>query len=98
MITVIVSFNVKSADIPAFVEATTEEARTSLKDPGVVQLDVLQASADAAHFVLHEVFETRAVGLQHLEMPHFKQWQNTIKPLLVEPSHAVAYEHVTSKA
>jgi quinol monooxygenase YgiN len=97
MLTVIVSFKVKPADIPVFIEATTEEARTSLKDPGVIQIDLLQASDEAAHFALHEVFATRAVGLQHLEMAHFKQWQSTIKPLLVEPAHAVAYEHVLPK-
>ena len=94
MITVIVSFNVRSEHVKAFVEATIEEVRTSLKDPGVIQIDVLRASNEPAHFVLHEVFETRAVGLQHLEMTHFKQWQSTIKPLLVESPHAVAYDYV----
>jgi (4S)-4-hydroxy-5-phosphonooxypentane-2,3-dione isomerase len=97
MLTVMVSFKVKSADIPAFIEATLEDARTSLKDPGVVQMDLLQASDDAAHLALHEVFESRAVGLQHLEMAHFKQWQSTVMPLQVEPPHAVAYEHVLPK-
>ena len=97
MLTVIVSFKVKSADIPAFVEATLEETRISLKDPGVVQIDLLQASEDAAHFAMHEVFESRAVGLQHLEMAHFKQWQSTVKPMQVEPPHAVAYERVLQK-
>jgi autoinducer 2-degrading protein len=98
MLTVIVSIKVKSEDVQAFVEATIEETRTSLKDPGVVQIDVLRASDNAAHFALHELFETRAVGLQHLEMAHFKQWQSTIKPMLVEPPHAVAYEHVFPKS
>ena len=97
MLTVIVSFNVKSADIPAFIAATLAEARTSLNDPGVVQMELLQASSDAAHLALHEVFESRPVGLQHLEMAHFKQWQDTIKPMLVEPSHAVAYDPVLPK-
>jgi quinol monooxygenase YgiN len=94
MLTVIVSFKVKSEDVQAFVAATLAETRTSLQDPGVVQMDLLRASEEAAHFALHEVFETRAVGLQHLEMAHFKQWQGTIQPLLVKPPHAVAYEHV----
>ena len=97
MITVIVSNGVKSEDIVTFVEATIEEVRTSLKDPGVIQIDVLRASDEPTHFALHEVFETRAVGLQHLEMPHFKQWQNRIKPLLAEPPHAVAYDYVFPK-
>jgi quinol monooxygenase YgiN len=48
--------------------------------------------------MMHEVFETRAIGLQHLEMTHFKQWQSTIKPMLVEPPHAVSYEHVIPKS
>lgn len=94
MLTVLVSIKVKSEYVIAFIDATIEETRTTLQDPGVVQIDVLQESDDAAHFTLHEVFATRAIGLQHLEMTHFKQWQSTIKPMLVEPPHAVSYEHV----
>ena len=98
MLTVLVSIKVRSEHVTAFIDATIEETRTSLKDPGVVQIDVLQDSNDAAHITLHEVFESRAVGLQHLEMAHFKQWQSTVKPMLVEPPHAVAYEHVFPKS
>ena len=98
MLTVLVSIKVRSEHVKAFIDATIEETRTSLQDPGVVQIDVLQDSNDAAHFAMHEVFETRAIGLQHLEMAHFKQWQSTVKPMLVEPPHAVTYEHVFPKS
>ena len=98
MLTVLVSFKVKSENLKAFIDATLEETRTTLQDPGVVQIDLLQESDDAAHFTLHEVFQSREVGLQHLEMAHFKQWQSTIKPMLVEPPHATAYEHVVAKS
>jgi quinol monooxygenase YgiN len=94
MLTVIVTFKVKPEHTVAFTEATVAETRTTLQDAGVIAVDVLQAHDEPAHFALHEVFESRAVGLAHLEMPHFKAWQQTIKPLLVEPPHAVAYEHV----
>ena len=94
MLTVLVSIQVKSEYVKAFIDATIEETRTSLQDPGVVQMDVLQESDTATHFTLHEIFETRAIGLQHLEMAYFKQWQSTIKPMLVEPPHAVSYEHI----
>jgi quinol monooxygenase YgiN len=97
MFTVLVSIKVKTENLKAFIEATIAETRTTLQDPGVVQVDVLQESDDAAHFTLHEVFQSREVGLQHLEMAHFKQWQSTIKPMLVEPPHATAYEHVFPK-
>ena len=98
MFTVLVSIQVKSEYVKAFIAATIEETRASLQDPGVVQDDFLQESDDAAHFILHEVFQTRAIGLQHLEMAHFKQWQTRIKPMLVEPPHAVTYEHVFPKS
>ena len=98
MLTVLVSIKVKSEYVKAFIDATIEETRTSLQDPGVVQDDFLQESDDAAHFILHEVFESREIGLQHLEMAHFKQWQSTVKPMLVEPPHAVTYEHIFPKS
>ena len=98
MLTVLVSFRVKSENLQAFIAATTEEARTTLLDSGVIQIELLQESDDAAHFTLHEVFQTREVGLQHLEMAHFRQWQSIIKPMLVVPPHAAAYEHVFPKS
>ncbi|MBI3914948.1 MAG: antibiotic biosynthesis monooxygenase [Chloroflexi bacterium] len=97
MLTVLVSIKIKSEHVKAFIAATIEETRTSLQDAGVVQFDILQESDDAAHFTLHEVYASREIGLQHLEMAHFKKWQSTIKPMLIEPPHAAAYEHVVAK-
>ena len=98
MLTVLVSIKVKSDQIQAFTDVTIAEVRASVQDQGVVGIDILQQSEDLAHFTLHEVFQSREVGLQHLEMAHFKQWQSTIKPMLVEPPHAAAYEHVFPKS
>jgi quinol monooxygenase YgiN len=49
MLTVLVSIQVKSEYVKAFIDATIEETRTSLQDPGVVQMDVLLESDDATH-------------------------------------------------
>ncbi len=98
MLTVLVSIRVKPEHIAAFTKATIEDTRASLQDAGVVRFDFIQQSDDPAHFILNEVYQTREDGLQHLETAHFKQWQSTIKPMLVEPPHAVTYEHVFPKS
>ncbi len=98
MLTVLVSIQVKPEHIAAFTKSTIEDVRASLKDAGVVRFDFIQQSDDTAHFILNEVYQTREIGLQHLETEHFKQWQSAIKPMLVEPPHAVTYEHVFPKS
>lgn len=94
MLTVLVSIQVKPEHLKAFTEATIEDLRASLKDPGVVHFEFLQENNDTTHFMLHEVYESLEAGLHHLEIEHFKKWQETIKPMLVEPPHAVTYNHV----
>jgi len=94
MLTVLVSIIIKSDHLQAFTEATIEDVRASLKDPGVIHFELLRESEDTTHFMLHEVYDSRETGLQHLEMEHFKKWQSTIKSMVVEPPHAVAYEHI----
>lgn len=94
MLTVLVSIKVKPDQLKAFTDATISEVQASSQDQGVVGIDILQESDDHAHFTLHEVFQSRQVGMQHLEMAHFKQWQSIVKPMLIEPPHAAAFEHV----
>lgn len=94
MLTVLVSIIIKSDHMQAFTEATIQDLRASLQDPGVLHFELLRESDDSTRFLLHEVYESRDAGLQHIEMDHFKKWQSTIKPMIVEPPHAVAYEHV----
>lgn len=91
MFVVIVSFHVKSECVEEFLAFTSEDARASRIDPGVICFDLIQQTDDPTRVILYEVYAARPDGERHLEMAHFKQWQSAIAPTLAEPPHAVTY-------
>ena len=94
MLTVLVSLRVKQDQVDAFITATLEDVRTSLRDAGVIRFEVIQQSDDPTHVILYEVYQTREDGLAHLETEHFKNWQATIKSMLVKPPQATTYGQI----
>lgn len=94
MFIVIVSFHVKPECVEQFLAATSEDARASRADPGVIRFDLIQQTEDATCIALYEVYGARPDGERHLEMAHFKKWQSTIAPMLFEPPHAVTYSQL----
>ena len=94
MLTVLVTFRVKPDQIDAFTSATLEDARASLQEAGVLRFEVIQQSEDPTHVILYEVYQTREDGLAHLETAHFKNWQSSIKSMLVEPPQATTYDQI----
>jgi autoinducer 2-degrading protein len=50
-----VHVHVKPEFVDAFHQATLENARDSVQEPGVARLDVIQQMGDPTHFVLVEV-------------------------------------------
>ena len=91
MFIVLVSFIVRAAELDAFLIATLEMAHASLKESGCRRIEVLRTETEPTHFVLSESFNARTDGEAHLAADHFKRWQQTIAPMLMEPSHATTY-------
>ena len=58
MLIVHVQVHVKPDCVEAFRTATVENARNSVKEPGVARFDVVQQSDDPTRFVLVEVYRT----------------------------------------
>ncbi len=54
MFVVLVYVRVKSGSIEAFKEATLENARNSVLEPGIARFDVIQQRDDATRFLLVE--------------------------------------------
>jgi quinol monooxygenase YgiN len=50
-----VHVHVKPEMIEAFKEATIENARNSVREPGIARFDVIQQQDDPAHFILVEM-------------------------------------------
>jgi (4S)-4-hydroxy-5-phosphonooxypentane-2,3-dione isomerase len=53
-----VHVNVKPEFVEAFKQAAVENARDSVKEPGIARFDVIQQADDPTKFILVEVFKT----------------------------------------
>jgi quinol monooxygenase YgiN len=78
----------------AFKEATVENARESLNEPGVVRFDVLQQGDDPARFVLAEVYRTPNDAKLHKATNHYLKWRYAVAPMMEEPRTSVKFSNV----
>ena len=58
MLIVHVHVRVKPESVADFRQATIENARSSVQEPGIARFDVVQQQDDATRFVLIEVYRT----------------------------------------
>ena len=88
----------RSASIPEAVEtfrrATIENARSSLREPGVVRFDVAQRGDDPTQFVLVEIYRTADDPPRHRLTAHYAAWRDAVEPILAEPRSKVEYVNV----
>ena len=91
MLIVHVHVRVKPEFIDAFREATLENARNSVQEPGIARFDVLQQSDDRSRFVLVEVYRTPAAPGQHKETAHYANWRDTVAGMMAEPRSSVKH-------
>ena len=91
MLIVHVFVHVKPDAVDAFAVATLQNARSSVREPGVVRFDVVQEEDDPTRFLLIEIYRTPADPALHKETSHYLTWRNTVEPLMAEPRRSVKY-------
>jgi len=94
MLIVHVHVHVKPEFIDAFREATVENARHSVTEPGVARFDVIQQVDDPARFILVEVYRTSEASGQHKETTHYQVWRDAVAPMMAEPRTSVKYSNI----
>jgi len=80
-----VSVRVLPQHVEAFVQATLENARASLLEPGIARFDVVQQADDPTRFVLVEVYRTEDAPAAHKATAHYARWRDTVAPMMAEP-------------
>src|SRR5260370_30312708 len=85
---------VKPEFMEAFREATAENARNSVQEPGIARFDVLQQVDEPARFILVEVYRSRDATLRHKETPHYLKWRDAVAPMMAVPRSSVKYADV----
>lgn len=67
---------------PEFIEeyrvAILEDARQSVKEPGILSFEVLQDHKDPSHFSLIEVYQDMEAREKHLQTPWFLKFKATV--------------------
>lgn len=94
MLIVQVFVQVKPEAVEAFKAATVENARNSVKEPGIARFDVLQQAEDPTRFVLIEVYRTAEDPARHKETAHYLQWRDTVADLMATPRTSSKYHNV----
>ncbi|KYF93848.1 antibiotic biosynthesis monooxygenase [Sorangium cellulosum] len=89
-----VHVHVKPEHVSAFREATLDNARESVKEPGIARFDVVQDIEDPARFVLVEVYRTKEAPAAHKETEHYKRWRDTVADMMAEPRTSRKYVNV----
>ena len=85
MLIVVVNVHVVDSGVEAFVAATLENARASLREPGIARFDVVQQQDDPTRFLLIEVYRTAEAPAAHKETAHYARWRDTVAPLMASP-------------
>ena len=91
MLVVHVHARVKTECIEAFKAATLENARHSLREPGVARFEVMQRADDPTRFVLVEAYRTADAPAAHKATKHYEIWRDTVAPMMAEPRQSVKF-------
>ena len=94
MLIVHVHAHIKPESVESFIVVTLANARSSVKEPGVVRFDVVQQQEDPARFVLVEVYRDAAAAAAHKETPHYPVWRDAVASMMAEPRRSVKFNNV----
>lgn len=94
MLIVHVHVRVKPEFVDAFREASAQNARHSVREPGIARFDVIQQADDPARFILVEVYRTAEAPAAHKETAHYRDWRDKVAAMMAEPRASVKYSNV----
>ncbi|HPG41815.1 MAG TPA: antibiotic biosynthesis monooxygenase [bacterium] len=94
MFIVHVFVHVKPEQVDNFIRASLENARNSVKEPGIARFDVVQQQDDKTRFVLVEVYRTPDDPARHKETDHYKKWRDTVESMMAEPRSSIKFNNL----
>jgi quinol monooxygenase YgiN len=94
MLIVLVHVRVKPEFVQPFIEATLDNARNSVREPGIARFDVVQDNDDPSRFVLIEVYRSEEATSQHKLTAHYVRWRDAVADMMAEPRRSFKYTNV----
>ena len=94
MLVVHVHVHVKPECVAAFRQATLDNARHSVQEPGIARFDVVQQADDPTRFVLVEAYRTSEATSAHKATAHYARWRDAVADMMAEPRTSVKFANV----
>jgi autoinducer 2-degrading protein len=89
-----VHVRVKPGAVSEFIEATLDNARASLQEPGIARFDVVQHSEDPTRFVLVEAYRSPEAPAAHKQTAHYARWRERVEDMMAEPRSSAKYHNL----
>ena len=94
MLIVHVQVHVNPESVGDFIEATVENARNSIREPGIARFDVVQQTDDPTRFVLIEVYRDEEATKSHKETAHYAKWRDAVAPMMNKPRTSARFSNL----
>jgi autoinducer 2-degrading protein len=94
MIVTCVHIQVKRDSIDRFINATIDNHRASVREPGNLRFDFVQMSDDPCRFMLYEAYESEQAAAEHKLTPHYTAWRDTVADYMAEPRKGIRYKFI----
>ena len=94
MIVVHVQVHVKPEHVEEFRQATRDNARHSVQEPGIARFDVVQQADDPTRFVLVEAYRSAEAIAAHKATAHYARWRDAVADWMAEPRTSVKFANV----
>ena len=94
MIVTLVQVWVKSSHVDEFIEATIENHKDSVREPGNLRFDILRDAGNPSKFVLYEAYESEDAAAAHKNTPHYLKWRDRVAGWMEQPRQGVKHNIV----
>ena len=91
LLVVHVHVHVKPDAVEAFLAASRQNARESIREPGIARFDVVQAVDDPTRFVLVEAYRTPDAPDAHKRTAHYATWRDRVADMMAEPRSSTKF-------
>ncbi len=83
---VVVTIEVKSEFMDRFIVAMLENSKNSVTHaPGCLRFDVVRDEQNRNRVYLYEVYRDKSAFENHMKMPHYQVWRNTVRDWFAAP-------------
>src|SRR5665647_2691620 len=82
---------IKEEYLDAFIEATMENRKNSVKEEGIIRFDILQCKDDPTSFMFYEVYKTESAVEEHTKTEHFNKWNDMVSTWFSKPRQRMLY-------